>query len=160
MAAETGRLKDQEMNTQKKNPAVIITFIAAACLIHILLFRGKVNMEISIIRRLLSAVAAIAVTLPLHESIHWLLMKAFGLKDARIELAIDPAGLPSLRTTASGQLTKIRRRIVLLAPFFILTLLPDVIFCMADRIELFFLIAAICNAAGCCFDIMDAVNTR
>ena len=142
----------------KKNLPVTITLIAVLCIAQIILFRSKVDLGFPIIYRLLLGLAAIVVTLPVHELIHWCFMRLFGLKDARIEFARDPLGLPSLRTIASGKLPRIRRIIVLLAPFVLLTVIPDIFFFLADKIVLFFFLVAICNAAGCCFDIMDALK--
>lgn len=140
----------------KRTAAIVL--IVAACLVHIVAFRSKVEMDIPIVYRLLSALLALVITLPLHEGIHWVFMRLFGLRDARIEKGIDPLGLPSFRTTASGQLTGGKRVVTLLAPFVLLTLIPDIVFCCVDRIALFFFIVAMCNAAGCCFDLMDAVR--
>ena len=98
------------------------------------------------------------VTLPLHELIHFLFMKIFRMEDVRIERAKDPLGLPSLRAIAKGEIPKWKRLIVFLAPLFILTIIPDIFFCFTDHVELIFVIIAMCNAAGCCFDFLAVLR--
>ncbi len=103
--------------------------------------------------RILLMLCAIAVTLPLHETIHWVFMRIFGMKNARIEFAIDPLGLPSMRTVANGQMSLRKARVTLIAPFVLLTCIPDVLFIFMEEIPLFLFIAVLSNAAGCFFDI-------
>lgn len=148
------------MNLPKRKTVFMAAYIAVACLAHIVLFRNKVNTDIPVIFRLLSALAAIAITLLLHELIHGFFMKLLGMKNVKIQFAKDRTGLPSLRTAADGQLFGAKRILVLMAPFVLLTVIPDVIFVFSNRVELFFFIAAVCNAAGCCFDVMDVLNLQ
>ena len=145
------------MNPAKRNQ-LVLCLIAIACFVHVLVFRGKVNMDIPIVKRILFAILALAVTLPVHELIHFLLMNLFGAKDVKIEVAKDPLGFPSLRTIGRGELPAWKRIIVLLAPFFILTLVPDVLFLSMEKVEIFFFIVAMGNSAGCCFDIADVIG--
>ncbi|MBP5432121.1 hypothetical protein, partial [Ruminococcus sp.] len=88
------------MKQDKYTPIIAVLWILMVCVLHIVLFRAKVNMDIPIIQRLLFVLAAVLVTLPLHELIHFLFMKIFRMEDARIERAKDPLGLPSLRAIA------------------------------------------------------------
>ena len=148
------------MNRPKRKTVFVAAYIAVACLAHIVLFRNKVNTDISVVIRLLSALAASAVTLLLHELIHGFFMKMLGMNNVKIQFAKDRTGLPSLRTAADGQLFGAKRILVLMAPFVLLTVIPDVIFCFLGSVELLFFIAAVCNAAGCCFDVMDALNIQ
>lgn len=115
-------------------------------------------MDIPIIQRLLFILVAVLVTLPLHELIHYMFMKVFRMEDARIERAKDPLGLPSLRAIAKGEISRWKRLVIFLVPLFILTIIPDIIFCFADHVELIFVIIAMCNAAGCCFDFLAVCN--
>lgn len=135
-----------------------LVLIAAACAVQIVLFGSKVDMSLPIAMRLLTALLTVAVTLPLHEAIHWVFMKLFGMKEARIEFAKDPLGLPSLRAVAKGQVSRPKWLVTLLAPFVLLTVVPDVIFCMVPQIALAFYLLALCNAAGCCFDLLAAAK--
>lgn len=146
------------MKQDKYAPIVVVLWISLVCVLHIVLFRAKVNMDISIIQRILLILAAALVTLPLHELIHFLFMKIFRMEDARIERARDPLGLPSLRATAKGEISRCKQLIIFLAPLFTLTIIPDIIFCFADHVELIFVIIASCNAAGCCFDFLSALR--
>ncbi|MBQ4434891.1 MAG: DUF3267 domain-containing protein, partial [Clostridia bacterium] len=84
--------------------------------------------------------------------------KMFRMENARIEKARDPLGLPALRAVAEGEIPKWKRRIIFLAPFIIMTVIPDMIFCLADHAALIFVIIAMCNAAGCCFDVLAALR--
>ena len=146
------------MKQGKKTLIVVVLWISLVCILHIVLFRAKVNMDIPIIERILFILAAALVTLPLHELIHFLFMKIFRMEGARIEKAKDPLGLPSLRATAKGETSRWKWLVILLAPLFTLTIIPDIIFCFLDHVELIFVIIATCNAAGCCFDILAALR--
>ena len=146
------------MKQDKYTHIIAVLWILMVCILHIVLFRAKVNMDIPIIQRLLFVLAAVLVTLPLHELIHFLFMKIFRMEDARIERAKDPLGLPSLRATAKGEISGWKRLVIYLAPLFALTIIPDIIFCFADHVELFFVIIVMCNAAGCCFDFPAALR--
>lgn len=117
-------------------------------------------MNHSVIHRILSALLAIVIVIPIRESIHWFSMRFFGMKDARIEMARDPLGLPSLRTIAGGKIENWKNNIILLAPFFLLTVIPDVIFVFSDRIAIALFIAAVSNSAGCCFDLLAVIRKK
>ena len=146
------------MKQNKYTPVVVVLWISLVCILHIVLFRAKVNMGISIIQRILFILIAALVTLPLHELIHFLFMKIYRMEEARIERTKDPLGLPSLRAIAKGEISGWKRLIIFLAPLFTLTIIPDIIFCFADHVELIFVIIATCNAAGCCFDFLAVLR--
>lgn len=146
------------MKQDKYTPIAVILWFSIMCIVHIVLFRAKVNLDISIIQRVMIVLVAALVTLPLHELIHFLFMKIFRMEDVRIERAKDPLGLPSLRAIAKGEIPKWKRLIVFLAPLFILTIIPDIFFCFTDHVELIFVIIAMCNAAGCCFDFLAVLR--
>lgn len=146
------------MKQDKYTPIAVILWVSVMCIVHIVLFRAKVNMDIPIVQRMLFVLAAIVVTFPLHELIHFLFMKMFRMENARIEKAKDPLGLPALRAAAEGEISKGKRRIILLAPLIMMTVIPDMIFCFTDHVALIFVIVAACNAAGCCFDFLAALR--
>lgn len=148
------------MRQEKMNSTASLVLIALSCILHVVIFRGKVDMNHSVIYRILSALLAIVIVLPIHELIHWISMRFFGRKDARIEIARDPLGLPSLRTIAGGKIENWKNNIILLAPFFLLTVIPDVIFLYSDRIAFVLFIAAVGNSAGCCFDLLAVLRRR
>lgn len=145
------------MKQDNKNPVGLFLWLVLSCAIHIVLFRGKLDMNTPVLRRALYAVLAVVVTLPLHEIIHFVLMKLAGLKGVRIRFGKDPLGIPSLCTVFPGEIRGKRRIIILLAPFLLLTLLPDLLFCLNERVHFLFFIMAMCNAAGCYFDVADVV---
>ena len=156
----TGNKGECNMAIKKTDSTASLALIALSCILHVVIFRGKVDMNHSVIYRILSAVLAVVIVLPIHELIHWISMRFFGRKDARIEIARDPLGLPSLRTIASGKIENWKNNIILLAPFFLLTVIPDVIFLYSDRIAFVLFIAAVGNSAGCCFDLLAVLRRR
>lgn len=127
---------------------------------HIVVFRGKLDTDISIIKRILSAILAIVFTLPAHEFIHCFFMKIFGLKDIRIETARDPLGFISLRTTASGKTYGWKNIGILLGPFMMLTIIPDVVFVFMNDVPFGLWIVSLANSAGCCFDLLALMEMR
>lgn len=148
------------MKLNTKNPVGAVLWLAVTCMIHIVLFRSKLDMNTPILQRLLFVILAIMVTLPLHEIIHCVFMKLFGLKGARIEFAKDPMGFPSLHAIAQGEVHGWKRNIILLAPFILLTAAPDLLFCLNERVHFLLFIVAMCNAAGCYFDVADVINRQ
>ncbi|MCQ2458017.1 MAG: metalloprotease family protein [Clostridia bacterium] len=146
------------MKQGNKNTAGAIIWLAVSCAVHMILFRGKLDMNIPVVTRILFAVITVAVTLPLHEMIHWVFMKLCGMKEVRISFGRDPLGIPSLRTSAQGEMHGWKRIITLLAPLLLLTAVPDILFFFSDRIRFPFFLAALCNAAGCYFDLTDVAT--
>lgn len=144
----------------KQDSRNAILWLIASCGIHIVLFRSKLDMGMPIALRLLFVILAVVITLPLHELIHCVFMRIFGLRNARIEFGRDPLGIPSLRSTANGEVRGWRRIVILLSPFVLLTLVPDLLFIMNERIHFLLFIAAMCNSAGCYFDAADAVRHK
>lgn len=161
-ASKWGELvtKENAIWQKKTDSAASLALIALSCILHVVIFRGKVDMNHSVIYRILSALLAVVIVLPIHELIHWISMCFFGRKDARIEIARDPFGLPSLRTIASGKIENWKNNIILLAPFFLLTVIPDAIFLFSDRIAIALFIAAASNSAGCCFDLLAVLRKK
>ena len=90
------------MKQDKYTPIAVVLWVSVMCIVHIVLFRAKVNMDIPIVQRILLVIAAVMVTFPLHELIHFLFMKMFRMENTRIEKAKDPLGLPALRAVAEG----------------------------------------------------------
>ena len=77
---------------KKASPAVVLIILFFFA--HIAIFSEKVNMCISVKERLLLALLVIIFLLPIHEFIHYILMKFFGLKNIKIEIARDPLLFP------------------------------------------------------------------
>lgn len=147
------------MNQDNRQRMGVIIWPAISCALHFVLFRSKLDTEMQMNSRLLFALLAIIITLPLHEVIHCVFMKLFGMKNARIEFARDPSGMPSLRAIAQGGIHGIKRAVMYAAPFLLLTVVPDIFFLLSDRVHFVFFIAAMCNSAGCYFDMVEALRS-
>ena len=143
----------------KTNPLGQIIWIAIMCGLHLLLFKTKVNYDIAIWKRIFLLIVAIIVSLPVHELIHFVFMKLFSKGNAKIEFAKDPLGIQSLRTIFHGKVTEVQQFIIFIAPLFFITIVLDIIFIFCEQIEFLIFIIAICNSAGCYYDVIDAAIT-
>ena len=143
----------------KTNPLGQMIWIAIMCVLHLLLFKSKVNYDIAVWKRIVSLLFAIIVSLPVHELIHLVFMKAFSKENVKIEFARDPLGIPGLRTILPDKVTKVQQFIIFVAPLFCITIVLDMIFAFCGKIELLFFIIAMCNSAGCYYDMIDAAIT-
>lgn len=132
-------------------------WVLITCLFHIGIFRTKVDYDYAAWFKLVIFLVTVAVTLAVHELIHFVLMKLFCKGTVKIQFGKDPAGFPGLRTVSEGEMKKWQRIIVYLAPFVILTVALDIAFAYMPRINLVIYIVAIGNSAGSFFDIMDAL---
>ncbi len=143
------------MKQKNANTTGAVLWTVLSCAIHIALFRNKIDLSLPVISRLLFFILAVMITLPLHEIIHCVFMMAVGLKNARVRFGRDPLGIPSLRSVAGGEVHGSKRVIFLAAPFLLLTVIPDIIFFLSEKIFLLFFIMSVCNLAGCYFDLTD-----
>ncbi len=143
----------------KNNLFASIIWTLISCIVHLLIFKSKVNPDYQIWERLLFMLMALCFTIPIHELIHFILMKVFCKGTVKIRSAKSPIGLPSLMTEAQGEFQKWQLVIVYLAPFVLLTVLFDIVFVFCAEIELVFFIVASCNCVGCFYDIIDALIT-
>lgn len=144
-------------NKIKTTPFFNIIWIVLICVIHILLFKSKVNIEYQIWQRILIALISVFCTFTIHELIHFLFFKAFGGSNVKIRIIKGPIGLPTLGTTAQADFKKWQLVIAYLAPFVFLTLLSDVAFIFCDKVELLFFVVSVCNCAGCFYDIVETL---
>ncbi|MBE5939808.1 MAG: DUF3267 domain-containing protein [Lachnospiraceae bacterium] len=145
------------MEKIKANPFAIVIWVILSCVIHIILFKAKVDFDYKIWQRILITIIAIIFTLPTHELIHFVFMKMFFKGDVKIKIIKDSLGIPTLATLAQGEAKKRQRIIMYLAPLVFLTLLPDIIFGFCTKVHLLFYIVPICNSAGCFYDVVDAL---
>lgn len=143
------------INKPRARTAAFAGWTCISCAVHILLFRGKVGMELPVLQRILMAALAVAFVLFVHEGIHLVFMKIVGLGKVKLIFAKDRLGLPVPGVLAERRGTRGQEIIMRLAPFVFLTILPDILFAFSSRIHLFFFIVAICNCAGCFYDGMD-----
>ena len=143
----------------KTNPLGQIIWIAIMCGLHLLLFKTRVNYDIAVWKRIFLLIVAIIVSLPVHELIHFVFMKLFSKENAKIEFAKDPLGIPSLRAILHDKVTKVQQFIIFIAPLFFITIVLDIIFIFCGQIEFLIFIIAMCNSAGCYYDVIDAAIT-
>lgn len=147
------------MKRINRNQAVPV-LIVIACVVHILIFKGKVNLNLPVSFRILYAFLTLVVVLPVHELLHFLCMKLLELKDVKIECARDPMGFPSLRTIGKGELPRWKKNITLMAPLLVLTIIPDAVMLITGNVPFLFFCMVMENAAGCCFDIADVLRIK
>lgn len=150
---------ETKLNQLKSNPLGQLVWIAIMCGLQLFLFKSKVHYDIAVWKRILLLIAAIIVSLPLHELIHFVFMKVFSKGNVKIEFAKDPLGIPGLRAVFFDDVTKIQKLIIFIAPLFFITIVLDILFLFCRTIELLFFIMAMCNAAGCYYDVIDAIIT-
>lgn len=143
----------------KTNPFASIIWLILSCTIHIILFQSKVNSNYLLWQRILYMIIAIGFTFPIHELIHFTLMKIFCKGSVEIKIIKSPIGLPTLGTEARGEFQKWQMVIIYLAPLVILTVLLDILFVFFAEIELIFFIVAVCNSVGCFYDIVETLIT-
>lgn len=141
----------------KENPFSIVIWLGMMVAIHFLLFIAKIDKDISLLMRIVSLFVAIIVILIGHEVIHYIFMRVFGGKNAKIEFAKDPIGIPGLRAIAYGEFERWQLVIIFMAPFCLLTLLLDIILAFTGKIMLGLFIIAVGNSVGCFFDIIDTL---
>lgn len=142
----------------KASLAAQIVWIALMASIHIIIYKSRIE-AVAIWVRIIYVILAIVITLPLHELCHYVLWTIFSKGKAKIELGIDPAGVPGVKTSVHAELTRIQKLIGFIAPLFFLTIIPDIIFMFSENINWFFFIMSMCNAAGCYYDVIDSVIT-
>ena len=140
----------------KRNSLAFVAWMLIACGVHILLFRGKVNMEMPVVQRIAVAILAVVCILIVHEFVHYLFMKLFYVGKVRLIFGRDKLGVPMPGVMVEGRAKKWQEIVMYLAPFVFLTVLPDIVFAFFERIHLFFFIVVIGNCGGCFYDVMDA----
>lgn len=142
----------------KSSPCGLVVWVGISSMLHILLFKSNINNGYQMVQRGLIGLLAIVFTLPMHELLHFVLLKIFSKDKVKIQFAKDPMGLPGLRTVYSDKITNWQKIMALLAPFTFLTLFIDLAFVFGNKVELFFFIVAVCNCVGCYFDIIDVLR--
>ena len=147
------------LNRIKANPFAYLIWLSLTLIIHVVLFKSRVNTDYHVLQRVLIAVVSIAVVLYVHELFHFIFMKIFGKGSAKIKVMKSPVGLPALGTVSDDIFKKMQLIIIYSAPFFFLTLLPDIIFVFCESVELIFFVISVCNCAGCFFDVIDIIIT-
>ena len=146
----------------KASTAGMLIWIALVVILHILIFKNIVDIDLPTWARALMPLGAVLITLPLHELIHFVFMKMFYKGKVVIETGKDPNGLPGLKTRPDGGFfvsTKKWQRVVCwLAPLFLLTVCVDIVIPFAGKAALPLLVIAAANSAGCYYDVCDVLN--
>ncbi|MCR5322060.1 MAG: metalloprotease family protein [Lachnospiraceae bacterium] len=142
----------------KTSNVIVFIWIPLMCVVHVVLFRNKVDSDIPMSKKIMLAILGLVAMLILHELIHLLVMIIFGMKNPRLEIDRDSFGIPSLKASAEGVVMKWQEIIIYAAPFLLLSVIPDIIFLSSDKVAFIFLVVSICNATGSCFDIADIVE--
>lgn len=142
----------------KTNSLAFALWTLCSCALHILLFKAKVDASLPVLHRIPVALAAIVFILPVHEAIHALFMKLFYQGKVKLIFAKGALGLPMPGVSTTGKAAKWQHGIMLIAPFVLLTVLPDVLFAFSKSIHPFFFFVAIGNCAGCFYDMTDLIS--
>lgn len=141
------------------NPFASLVWTLLLCAVHIVIFKSKISADYQVWQRLLSMLAAVCITLPIHELLHFVFVKLFYKGDVRIKIIKSPIGLPTLGTVTDGKFQKWQLVIIYLAPFVFLTLIIDAIMIFCTEVWLLFFIVPMCNSAGCFYDILEMLIT-
>lgn len=146
------------LSKMKTDPLAYIVWLTLSCIVHILLFKSKVNFDYQVLHRIITVIIAVCFTLPMHELLHFVFMKMFCKGSVKIQIIKSPIGLPTLGTVAQGEFQKWQLVIIYLAPFVCLTILFDIVYLFCPKVELIFFVVSLCNSAGCFYDIIDALT--
>lgn len=137
-----------------------IAWLIFSCVVHIVLFRSKVMIDYQVRQRILLMIIALGVVFPTHEFLHFLFAKVFCKGKVKITIVKSPIGLPTIGVITQGYLQKWQLFIFRLAPFVILTVVPDVIFLFCTRVELLFFIVSLANCVGSFYDIAETLTGK
>lgn len=139
----------------KANSLAYAIWVLFSCAVHIVLFNGKVNTAVPLWQKIAMLIAGIMVMLLVHEGIHAVFMKVFRQGKVKMIFGKDKMGIPMPGVLAERRGTKGQEIVMRLAPFLLLTLLPDVTFAFRESVNLFCYVVAVGNCAGCFYDILD-----
>lgn len=129
-------------------------------MVHIVLFKSKVMIDYQVRQRILLMIIALGVVFPTHEFLHFVFAKVFCKGKVKITIVKSPIGLPTIGVITQGYLQKWQLFIFRLAPFVILTVVPDVIFLFCTRVELLFFIVSLANCVGSFYDIAETLTGK
>ena len=144
-----------------KNKSVAsIVWLIISCVVHIVLFKSKVNVDYQVWQRVLIMIIALGLVFPIHELIHFAFAKVFSKDKVKIAIVKSPIGLPTIGVITQGDFQKWQLFIFRLAPFVILTVVLDVIFVFCTEVELMFFIASLANCVGSFYDIVETLTAK
>ena len=131
-----------------------------SCVVHIVLFKSKVNMDYQVWQRILLVIIALGVVFSIHELLHFVFAKVFCKDKVKITIVKSPIGLPTIGVIAKGNFQKWQLFIFRLAPFVILTVVLDVIFMFCTKVELIFFIISLANCVGSFYDVFETLTAK
>ena len=142
-----------------KNKSVAsIVWLLFSCVLHIVLFKSKVNMDYQVWQRILIMIIAVGLVFSIHELLHVVFAKVFCKAKVKITIVKSPIGLPTIGGILQGNFQKWQLFVIRIAPFVILTVVPDVIFVFCTKVELLFFIIALANCVGSFYDIFEPLT--
>ncbi len=144
-----------------KNKSVAsIVWLMFSCVVHIVLFKSKVNIDYQVWQRILLMIIALGLVFSIHELLHFAFAKIFCKDWVKITIVKSPIGLPTIGVIAQGSFKKWQLIIFRLAPFVILTVILDVIFVFCTKVELMFFIVSLANCVGSFYDIVETLTAK
>ena len=144
-----------------KNKSVAsIVWLFFSCVVHIVLFKSKVNIDYQVWQRMLLVIIALGLVFPIHELLHFVFAKVFCKGKVKITIVKNPIGLPTIGVITQGNFQKWQLFIFRLAPFVIMTVVLDVIFVFCTKVELIFFIVSLANCVGSFYDIVETLTAK
>lgn len=129
-----------------KNKSIAsIVWLIFSCVVHIALFKSKVNFDYQIRQRILIMIIALGMVFLIHELLHFIFAKIFCKGKVKITIVKSPIGLPTIGVITQGSFQRWQLFVFRLAPFVILTVVLDVIFMFSTKVELIFYIVSLAN---------------
>ena len=141
-----------------KNKSIAsIVWLIFSCVVHIALFKSKVNFDYQIRQRILIMLIALGMVFLIHELLHFIFAKIFCKGKVKITIVKSPIGLPTIGVITQGSFQRWQLFVFRLAPFVILTVVLDVIFMFSTKVELIFYIVSLANCVGSFYDIFETM---
>lgn len=142
-----------------KNKSIAsIVWLIFSCVVHIALFKSKVNFDYQIRQRILIMIIALGMVFLIHELLHFIFAKIFCKGKVKITIVKSPIGLPTIGVITQGSFQRWQLFVFRLAPFVILTVVLDVIFMFSTKVELIFYIVSLANCVGSFYDIFETLT--
>lgn len=137
-----------------------VVWLVFSCVVHIVLFKSKVDADYQVWQRILFMIIALGLVFPIHELLHFAFAKVFCKDRVKITIVKSPIGLPTIGVIAQGNFQKWQLSVFRLAPFVVLTVVPDVVFVFCTKVELIFFIVSLANCVGSFYDIVETLTAK
>lgn len=145
---------NERLRKLKQDPRGLVIWLALVCGSYLLLGSAAYQAQSGFLQRLPWAILSLIVVLIGHELLHALAARILCRGKVRIELAKDPLGLPALRTVFPADVSRGRLLVIYLTPLMMLTVIPTLFITLMQPVFFLFL-AAMINAVGAYFDLID-----